>query len=74
MSSLMVPWIILVLISRKIIYIEEWSIMTMAMAKKIDMLIHRNMMTSWQGNVFFVTGPFVGESTGHRWIPFTKGQ
>ena len=30
------------------------------------------MMTSSNGNIFRVTGPLWGESTGHRWIPFTK--
>ena len=30
------------------------------------------MMTSSNGNIFRVTGPLWGESTGHRWIPITK--
>ena len=30
------------------------------------------MMTSLNGNIFRVTGPLWGESTGHRWIPLTK--
>ena len=30
------------------------------------------MMTSSNGNIFRVTGPLWGESTGHRWIIFTK--
>ena len=30
------------------------------------------MMTSWNGNIFRVTGHLLGESTGHRWIPLTK--
>ena len=29
-------------------------------------------MTSSNGNIFCVTGPLWGESTGHRWIPLTK--
>ena len=29
-------------------------------------------MTSSKGNVFRVTGPLCGESTGHRWIPLSK--
>ena len=33
-----------------------------------------NMMTSWHGNAFRITGPSWGESTGYRWIIFTKGQ
>ena len=34
--------------------------------------ITRAMMTSLNGNIFHVTGPLWGESTGHRWIPLTK--
>ena len=30
------------------------------------------MMTSWNENIFRVTGPLCGESTGHRWIPLVK--
>ena len=30
------------------------------------------IMTSANGNIFRVTGPLWGESTGHRWIPHTK--
>ena len=30
------------------------------------------MMTSSNGNIFRVTGPLLGEFTGHRWIPLTK--
>ena len=30
------------------------------------------MMTSSNGNIFRVTGPYCGEFTGHRWIPHTK--
>ena len=33
---------------------------------------YRLMMTSSNGNVFHVTGPLWGESTGERWIPLTK--
>ena len=29
-------------------------------------------MTSWNGNIFRVTGPLCGEFTGHLWIPLTK--
>ena len=32
-----------------------------------------HMMTSSNGNIFRVTGPLWGESTGHRWIPLTRG-
>ena len=31
-----------------------------------------SMMTSSNGNIFHVTGPLWGESTGPRWIPLTK--
>ena len=31
-----------------------------------------NIMTSWYGNIFRETGPLWEESTGDRWIPFTK--
>ena len=30
------------------------------------------MMTSLNGNIFHVTGPLWGESTGHQWIPLAK--
>ena len=30
------------------------------------------MKTSWNGNIFLVTGHLCGEFTGHRWIPRTK--
>ena len=30
------------------------------------------MMTSWNGNIFRVTGHLCEEFTGHRWIPLTK--
>ena len=33
-----------------------------------------NIMTSCHGNAFCITGFLWGESFGHRWIPFTKGQ
>ena len=33
---------------------------------------HINMMTSSNGKIFRVTGPFCGEFTGHQWIPRTK--
>ena len=34
--------------------------------------IHHHIRASSNGNVFPVTGPLCGESTGDRWIPFTK--
>ena len=38
----------------------------------MQVLFHYNMMTSSNVNIFRVTGPLWGESTGHRWIPNTK--
>ena len=38
----------------------------------MEQIFVRNTMTSWNGNIFRVTGPLWGESTGHRWIPLTK--
>ena len=32
----------------------------------------KNLKTSSNGNIFRVTAPLWGESTGHRWIPLTK--
>ena len=32
-----------------------------------------SMMTSWYWNAFRITDPLGGISTGHRWIPLTKG-
>ena len=34
--------------------------------------VHNFMMTSWNGNIFRVTGHLCGEFTGPRWIPRTK--
>ena len=35
-------------------------------------IIPSHQTTSWNRNVFRVTGPLCGEFTGHRWIPRTK--
>ena len=32
----------------------------------------KGIMLSSNRNIFRVTGPLLGESTGHRWIPLTK--
>ena len=52
---------------------EEWWLSSFV---DIDMHFEneyvKNMMTSSNGNIFCVTGPLWGESTGHRWIPLTK--
>ena len=34
----------------------------------------RGRMTSWHRNIFHITGPMWGESTGDRWIALTMGQ
>ena len=31
-----------------------------------------NMVTTSSENIFRITGPLLGESTGDRWIPLTK--
>ena len=33
-----------------------------------------HMTMSWHENLFHITCPLWGESTGHQWIPLTKGQ
>ena len=40
--------------------------------KTMNVMGERDMMKSSNGNIFRVTGPLRGESTGHRWIPLTK--
>ena len=52
------------------IYISDWH---MKDKDWVIFLQHELMpMTSSNGNIFHVTGPLCGESTGHRWIPLTK--
>ena len=34
--------------------------------------VYNKTMTSSDGSIFGVTGPFWGESTSHRWMPLTK--
>ena len=41
-------------------------------ARNTVLIIDEFMMTSWNGNIFRVTGHLCGEFTGHRWIPRTK--
>ena len=38
----------------------------------IPVQVDMNMMTSWNGDIFRVTGLLWREFTGHRWIPLTK--
>ena len=46
---------------------RDWTVCFMREALQTE-----NMMTSSNGNIFPVTGPVWGESTGQRWIPLTK--
>ena len=41
---------------------------------RMQLILCTHMVTSSDGNVFRATGPLCGESTGYRWIPFTKDQ
>ena len=38
----------------------------------IHMIHELNMMTSWNGNIFRVTGPLCEEFTGYQWISSTQ--
>ena len=51
-----------------------WSMALFKMAHEITRKLTASWltMTSSNENIFRVTGPLWGESTGHRWIPFTK--
>ena len=55
---------------------KEWANpeIIVSRAKIPSMQRDKNMMTSWHGNALHITGPLWGESTGHQWIPLTKGQ
>ena len=37
-----------------------------------SLVSHWTMMMSFHGNAFRITGPFRGETTGHRWIPLPQ--
>ena len=39
---------------------------------KLTTIGQHNMMMSSNRNIFCITGPLWGESTGHRWIPLTN--
>ena len=45
---------------------------TLEMYSVIFKTITHRMTTSSNGNIFCVIDPLWGESTGHRWVPFTK--
>ena len=52
---------------------EQYKSFTREPKQQIPMIyIGVNMMTYSNVNIFRVTGPLWGESTGHRWIPLTK--
>ena len=42
------------------------------MSKCLANYVKYNMMLSSNGNIFRVTGPLLGEFSGHRWIPLKK--
>ena len=42
------------------------------MVQHSHVLGYLHMMTSSNGNIFRVIGPFAMGTTGHRWIPLTK--
>ena len=54
------------------------SYQSLALSHRLDyfkMIRHGNglyMMTSWNGNIFRVTGLSCGDFIGHRWFPLTK--
>ena len=67
-------WRIQTRTSTAISFVHEWNAV---IRKAISAAIfhwhrHRIMMTSSNGNMFRVTGPLWGDSTGHRWTPVTK--
>ena len=41
-------------------------------SRLFDVTVALCIMTSSTGNIFHITGPLWGESTGHWWIPLTK--
>ena len=47
-------------------------VMTYSYNSYLSISLHYDMMTSSYGNIFRVTGPLRGESSGDRWIPPTK--
>ena len=49
----------------------DFSTTSLCLYDRVDENI-TGIMTSSNGNIFRVTGPLWEESTGHRWIPFTK--
>ena len=53
-------------------YVAWKSHLSQTTAVPLIRLVNKCMMPSPNGNIFRVTGPLWGESTGHRWILFTK--
>ena len=52
--------------------LKTWIIATRRVPILLHCYLYLFMMTSSNGNIFRVTGPLWGESTGHRWIPLTE--
>ena len=50
---------------------HQWPV-TRKMFPFHDVIMYKTMMTSSNGNIFRVTDPLWGESTGRRWIPLTN--
>ena len=61
--SLQSTWTVIwhnVFVSVSTARVDSWSV------------LENHLMTSTNGNIFHVTGPLWGESSGRRWIPLTK--
>ena len=53
--------------------LPDWLVSMILAVSMQHLLMHTcGMMTSSNGNIFRVTGPFCWEFTGHLWIPLTK--
>ena len=57
-------------------WLPGWAMISPVMCSEINLenmgVMWQVVMTSSNGNIFRVTGPLWGESTGDRWIPLTK--
>ena len=53
--------------------LPDWLVSMILAVSMQNLFMHTcGMMTSSNGNIFRVTGPFCWEFTGHLWIPLTK--
>ena len=70
-NSMCILWLVLTLLNvvncRYRLYAAWYSVGCWLSRVRVD-----PMMTSWDGNIFRVTGPLWGVSASIRWIPFTK--